>query len=357
MKHVSARFSSSPRAGVVLIALVGFGCSAGSPAAVPDAGAPSTGMPDALGPPPSASVPPEQFTPLAPDLLAKRLARFLWNEDEAPAALVARLAAQPLDGDRIAAIADEMLSDPRGAAGVRAFFHHWLNTNADVKDLAAWPPDARAEVEESAALGAFLTREDDGTYADLLSAPFTFVNETLAPRYGLTDVRGDEFRRVPYPPGQSRFGLLTGAGLLSRFSTINIEYSWPAKRSWLIIDQILCFPIPRTFLDTPPPDASRSIRQQMLDITSDTSCRACHSLLNSPGFAFNGFDTQGRWRPTPGHGPGETEGWIPASVLPDEPHFEGPEQLARLLISRPRATQCLASAWLHHGVDRKASIS
>jgi hypothetical protein len=144
--------------------------------------------------------------------------------------------------------------------------------------------------------------------------------------------------------------------MLARFASIDGDFSWPAKRSWMIVDELMCVAVPRTFLPPPTLDPARSIRQQMIDVTKG-GCMGCHSLLNSPGFAFIGFDIQGRWRPAPGHGPGETEGWIPQQVLEDEPHFEGPEQLARLLISRPRATQCIASVWLQYAVDDKQVAS
>ncbi|HEY0712852.1 MAG TPA: DUF1588 domain-containing protein [Polyangia bacterium] len=355
------------RLGKVLFAGFAFACAGPASAPTPgsgggppviDAGVTSDSRPsrtDTLPPIPGLTpdTPAERFTPLPADVLAKRLVRLLWDQTDVPASLVADLAGQSLDGDRIAAIAESMLSDPRGEAGVRAFFRHWLDTNTGLRDFASWPKEARAEVEESAALGAHITRAVDGTYADLLSAPFTFVNEALAPRYGLSDVRGEEWRKIPYPAGQNRFGLLTGAGILSRFATVDIEFSWPAKRSWMILDQILCFGVPKTFLETPPPDANKSIRQQMIEVTAPSNCMACHQFLNSPGFAFIGFDREGRWRPAPGHGPDETKGWLPALLFADEPQFDGPEQLARLLIERPRAAQCLANSWLQYAVDPK----
>jgi hypothetical protein len=146
--------------------------------------------------------------------------------------------------------------------------------------------------------------------------------------------------------------LLSGAGLLTVFSSL-ASPSWPAKRGWVITDQLLCTIPIRSFLPMSPPDPSRSIREQMIVATAADTCMACHKILNSPGFALIGFDSFGRWRPEAGHGPGETAGWIPRQIMADEPHFEGPEQLARLLASREEGPRCLTRHWLQFAVDRE----
>ena len=330
-------------------------------AALPDGSNSAGGMDLAGGQDADTSSAPETFTLAAPETLASRLSLFLWNE-EAKEDLVARLQQEPLDVPRLSSIADEMLSDPRAQAGVRTFFRWWLLLDR-LEHLEKVDPDSvldpalrLAMTDEAPHLGAYITLEARGTYADLLTTTFTFVNERLARHYGLSGISGDHFRRVSYPEGQNRIGLLTGTGLLTLFASL-ASPSWPAKRSWLITDQILCAVPIRTFLPPPPIDPNRSIREQMLTITKDGTCKGCHDTLNSPGFAFIGFDSFGRWRPEAGHGPGETEGWIPSEILADEPRFNGPEQLARLLASRDRASLCFARFWLQFAVDRKTPVT
>jgi hypothetical protein len=298
--------------------------------------------------------PPRELVIAPPDVLAERLARFLWAAASDPV-LRTRLQAEPLTLERVSQIADSMMADPRALAGARAFYRWWLllDTLESVEKVdpegVLDPELRRSMVEEAPALGAYLTLETGGTLRDLLTVPFTFVNERLARHYGIEGVSGRELRRVPYPEGQNRSGVMTGVGLLTLFASL-ASPSWPAKRSWMVTDPFLCILPIRTLLPTEAPDPTRSIRQQMLDITKDVGCMGCHRILNSPGFAFIGFDSFGRWRPEAGHGAGETAGWIPADIMRDEPRFEGPAQLADLLASREETARCVASRWLEYSV-------
>ncbi len=250
----------------------------------------------------------ESTTFAAPEALALRLARLIWNGEPDPG-LASRLAS-PLTRDAVSRLADDMLSDPRARDGLAAFYRWWLQYDLRM------PTDALdvSLQREAPALGTYLTLEADATFADLLSVPFTFVDETLAQHYGMSGVVGAEPRQSPYPIGEPRLGLFTGAGVLAHFSSL-VNPSWPAKRGWLVTDPLLCTPVIRSLLPTITPDPARSLREQMIEVTQNPTCTACHKVLNSPGFAFIGFDWKGLWRPLPGAAPNETQGWIPAGIM------------------------------------------
>jgi hypothetical protein len=285
------------------------------------------------------------------DVVARRLAAMIWD-GEPDGALVSELKAAPISREAVGGIADRMLGDPRARRGMTAFFGHWLlllpEANPEPGSLLA------SMQQEAPALGMYLTVDSAGTLADLLQAPYTFVDETLARHYGLTDVSGPAFRKVPYPAGQPRVGVLSGAGMLSHYSSLLPSGpSWPAKRSWMVTDPLLCTPIIRSFLPSIVPDVSRSIRQQMIDATANGTCMACHAYLNSPGFAFIGFDVKGIWHPEPGAAANETQGWIPDKIMPDAPTFEGPASLAQLLANRDETRRCYVRQWMQYAIDRK----
>jgi hypothetical protein len=250
--------------------------------------------------------------------------------------------------------ASRMLADQRARAGIAAFYRWWLFFTAD-KPAEEFGPLVSSLRSEAPALGTYLTLDAEGTFSELLTAPYTFMNEDLAQRYGVTDVVGPELRRVPYPSDQPRLGLLTGVGVLSYFSSL-VNPSWPAKRGWLITDPMLCAPLIRSFLPSMEPEVTRSIRQQMIDATPG-SCMGCHKILNSPGFAFIGFDSMGRWHPEPGAAANETEGWIPEDIMPDAPRFNGPADLAHLLVAREETRRCFVRQWMQFALNRDVMIT
>jgi hypothetical protein len=296
----------------------------------------------------------------APATVASRLARFLWDA-EPDDGLLRTVSAAPISRDHVGRVAEQMLSDERARQGVTAFYRWWLRSSAlavvDKPDPEGiLTPELRASLAaEAPALGVHLTLETAGTFADLLTAPFTFADERLARHYGMEGVAGTGMRKVAFPARQNRIGVLSGAGVLATFASLT-SLSWPAKRGWLVTGPVLCSEIPSGFLPTFPLDPDRSIREQMMFVTRDSSCQVCHSILNSPGFAFIGFDSLGRWRPQPGHGPGETEGWITQKILPDEPHFDGPESLVRLLLSRKETRTCFVRRWLQFATARETVV-
>jgi hypothetical protein len=59
----------------------------------------------------------------------------------------------------------------------------------------------------------YVVWQDKGDLATLFTAPFSFVNESLATVYGMSGVSGADFRKVALNTNQ-RAGLLTQASIL-----------------------------------------------------------------------------------------------------------------------------------------------
>lgn len=295
-------------------------------------------------------VEPELTTLATPDVLARRLSELIWNT-EPDSSVSQALQVSPLTRDVVARVADQMLNDLRAREGVGAFYRHWLL----FEYKQPTEPLGVSLQREAPALGTYLTLDIPGTFPQLLTAPFTFVDETLARHYGIGGITGTEMQKVEYPVGEPRVGIMSGAGVLAQFSSLG-PISWPAKRSWMVTDPLLCTPVIRSFLTMPELDPSRSIRQQMIDFTASPACMECHKILNSPGFAFIGFDSMGRWHPEAGAAPNETQGWIPDVIMPDAPTFDGPASLATLLAGRDETRRCFVRQWLQYAVDRSVIV-
>ncbi|MEO0323923.1 MAG: DUF1592 domain-containing protein [Myxococcota bacterium] len=131
--------------------------------------------------------------------LATRLAFALWQSTP-DAELLDRAEAGDLDDDDgVAAVAREMLADPRAEAGMLAFFEHYLDLgqlDGLTKDPATFPdfdatipPLLRQETEQFL-LAVF--RSEDASWEELLTADWTMMNGALSAYYGLGEVRGPD---------------------------------------------------------------------------------------------------------------------------------------------------------------------
>jgi hypothetical protein len=180
--------------------------------------------------------------------------------------------------------------------------------------------------------------------ADLLTAPFTFVDATLAPLYGVKAPAGGAFARVDLDPKQ-RAGLLTQTAFLSRHGETESD---PILRGAFINHTLLCMDLapPPGVLEsiTDPPASARSNRQRVTAVTSSAVCAACHAAyINPAGFAFEHYDPLGRYR--------TTESGLPVNAADSYSFASGPRSFAdavefsRLLAESPEVHACYARNW------------
>ena len=134
--------------------------------------------------------------------LASRLSYFLWGTT--PDGALVRIASEGrLRGEGVLeSQVRRMLADPRAETLSRNFASQWLRL-AGIEEVAPEPtifPDytrnlaasMRREVE---LLFDSIVREDRSVL-DLLTADYTFVDETLALHYGIPSILGNRFRRI-----------------------------------------------------------------------------------------------------------------------------------------------------------------
>ena len=244
--------------------------------------------------------------------LASRLAFALWQTTP-DATLLARAEAGELDDDEgVAAVAREMLADPRAEAGMLAFFDHYLDLGQldDLtKDPATFPdfdetipPLLRQETEQFL-LAVF--RSEEASWEELLTADWTMMNGALSAYYGLGDVSGPEFERVALD-GRYHAGLLTqGSIAASRGRATSTD---PVHRGMFVRGKLLCGDVPDVpeglQLDAPDPDPTLTYREQLEEHRSDPVCASCHVLMDSARLrarAFRRRRTLPRGRPRAAH--------------------------------------------------------
>jgi len=195
--------------------------------------------------------------------------------------------------------------------------------------------------------------KEDRSVVDLLGANYTFLNERLAKHYGIANVYGSHFRRVPLSNGSIRGGLLGQGSILTVTSYGN--RTSPVLRGKWILENILGSPPPSPPANVPPlrdnPTTGKvlTMRERMTEHRANPACSSCHQLMDPIGLSMENFDAVGRWRNR-----GEGDSAIdPAGALPSGATFEGIAGLKRALLSQPESfVTTLTEKLLTYGIGR-----
>jgi len=324
--------------------------------------------------------------------LASRLSYFLWTsmpDDE-----LMRLAGEGRLRQNLSAQVGRMLRDKKSEAFVRDFTGQWLRA----RDIQDWPVDPRsilareekfdpersrlrkrfrelndksdesltkAEKDELAGIRStlfknfggpsrvnfdwelrfdmrqetekvfdYVLREDRGLL-ELLDSDYTFLNHRLAAHYGITNVDGNEMRRVTLAPDSPRGGILTEGTVL--VVTSNPTRTSPVKRGLFILDNVLGTPPPPPPPNIPPlEDAAKgatnhalSLRDTLALHRKDALCSSCHNRMDPLGLAFENFNAMGMWRQTEYNEPIDATG---AFITGES--FADVRELKRILVTK-----------------------
>lgn len=296
--------------------------------------------------------------PLDPWKVASRLSYFLHGSmpDEA---LFAAAEAGTLDtAEGVAAEARRLLEQPRARQRIGLLFTEWLRLRSIdklQKDSVLFPDFdlsiaalMREQVERFAQA---VILDDGGTAADLLTAPFTFINNKLAPFYGVDAPAGSSWARVDLDPTQ-RSGLLTHTALLATFAHQN--QTDPVTRGKFVRESLLCegVPAPPVGLVVTAPEITpgSTTRERFAQHQEDPSCRGCHALMDPIGLGFENYDPVGRWRDMDNGAPVDATGQILGSDVAGT--FDGAIELSAKLANSKQATACVMKTWLRFALGR-----
>ena len=328
----------------------------------------------------AGSVPIDEFA------LASRLSYFLWaGPPDGGLYWAAKEGTLRRDLDEHV---NRMLNDPwRTPRFVKAFVGQWLRT----RDLEDHVTDVRrvlrfrdprikpiqrkswqirdAMRQETELLFAHLVAEGRPV-SELLSADYTFLNETLAEFYGIEGVTGREMRKVPLPEGSRRGGLLSHGSFLT--VTSNPTRTSPVNRGLFILENLLGTPPPPAPPNIPafedageglPEDATT--RAILARHREDESCASCHNRMDPLGLALENYDALGLWRDIEKGMPG----WKGRPSEPDRPidpagrlitgeKFGDAAELADILATRRQrdVLRCLTEKMLTYAVGREITV-
>ncbi len=237
--------------------------------------------------------------------LASRLSFFLWRSMPDDELLDIAVRGQLRDPVVLAQQTRRMLAARRATRWMNDFLGQWLQ----VRNLQTMVPDPLrfpsydstlrdAMIKESELFFESQVREDRSVL-DLLSANYTFLNARLAEHYGVPNVYGSHFRRMPVAD-QARQGLLGHGSVLMVTSYAN-RTSVVLRGKW-VLETLLGSPPPPPPAVVPPlkendgTSEPTSLRERMEQHRANPVCASCHVNMDPLGFALENFDAIGRWR-------------------------------------------------------------
>lgn len=257
--------------------------------------------------------------------------------------------------------ATRLLSGTGGQEAIADFFNQLLRLKTydgidkDSKKLPEFTPGIGADMrQETLRFVSEIVAQQTGNHADLLAAPFTFVNQRLAKIYGLPGTFADEFKRVDLDPKQ-RAGLLTQPGFLA--SNAHRDDIDSIHRGVFVLVNVMCTDLPPAAKNVTavPATGGKTNRERVTAHTGPGTCgAACHAgLINPAGFAFEKFDAIGKYRTLDNGLPIDDSGTL--EIDGEQKSWKSSVEFVSLLAKSQSVHRCLTGAWLEylHGRRRE----
>ena len=295
--------------------------------------------------------------------LASNLSFFLWNTIPDEELLQLAIAGKLTDPAVLDRQVKRMLADQRSITLASNFVQQWLDMkrlDEIVPDQAVFPyasgrSDPRDDFRTELTLFSDSIFREDRSVVDLLRATHTYLNERVALHYGITDVKGDRFRRVELA-SSTRWGLLGKGAVLMAAAYPN--RTSPVLRGAFILKHIQGVPPA-----TPPPNVptldekdigttkALTVREMMAKHRASPTCAACHAVMDPLGLALENFDATGMWRDRDRYAGAAIDS---SGLLPDGTKITGPDDLRKALLRRPEQfAQTFTEGLLTYATGRK----
>ena len=289
--------------------------------------------------------------------LAARLSYYLWNSMPDDALMDAAAQGRLSDVKKIAAEVNRMLDDPKARDTIADFHAQWLQTDryANLQPSPANFPDfdpalGPAMQEEARLFVEEIVLREGGGFSDLLTAPFTYVNQGLARLYGVPGNFGDALQRVELDASKRR-GLLTQLGFLA--ANAHTTSTSPILRGVFVQRQVLCnnIPPPQFPVDPQLPEG-KTMRERVTKHTSSNACASCHhQVINPAGFAFENYNAAGQYQIQENGETIDASGTLALAGGRTISFASGPEFVEKVAQTSD-AQACYAVQWLRYAYGR-----
>lgn len=288
---------------------------------------------------------------------ASRLSYFLWGSMPDPTLFEAAAAGKLGTQQELEDQARRLLADAKARDTMFDFVEQWLGLDQVLdrpKDPKIYPEFQKEELKAAmvAEAKAFVTNvvfDGDAKLGSLLTANFSFVNQSLAPIYGMTGM-GADLKQVTLDANQ-RLGMLTQSAFLT--VTGSTEGSHPVKRGKKVYERLLCGELPPPPADVPPPKPASeggTTRQRFAEHSANACATSCHELMDPVGFAFENYDGIGKWRTMDNGGQVDATG---SFKIDGQTHsFKDAREVIKVLADSETVRNCFATQWTRYAHRR-----
>lgn len=264
--------------------------------------------------------------------------------------------------DQAREVARDLMKRPEARTALTSFYDVLFKLRdlpTTTKDPALFP-EWSADLAQSMRTETLLFLDDivwnqNEDYRDVFAADYTFADSTLAAFYGATPPSGGGFEKVSLPAQQMRSGFLGHASYLARYG--HAGQTSPTRRGVFISNLVLCAEIqpPPPGVDTtfPPFDPNKPMtKKQVLEEIHHkgaADCAACHKQMDPIGYAFEVYDSVGKFRTQDENGLAVD----PSGEIAGFGTFANAEELAQLLYDDPRSMNCIVSNLFRQSMGHK----
>lgn len=291
--------------------------------------------------------------------MASRLSYLIWGSMPDDALLAAAKNGELDTDEGVAAQSERLLADPK-ARRMFDFFVEWLDL--DRFDRNKREPAVYGSL--NANLNELLRREtetfvnailwdEDGSLDTLLTAPYTYMNQTLAQHYGVPGVTGDAFVRVELDPSK-RAGLLMQTSMLTAHD--KETRTSIVRRGLKIRTDVMCgtvgAPPDDAVLELPPTVPGQTQRQMLEEHRTNVTCNACHTMMDPLGQVFESIDAVGRPR-TEDEGGNAVDTRSEITLSDVDGPVSGPVELVGKLATSAEVRACFATQLFRYAYGRK----
>ena len=299
------------------------------------------------------------FIPLSAFELATRLSYLMLNSAPDAELFAAAESGTLATDEGLAEQVQRLAASPKAVRMIDNFYAQGLGSDVwgELNKSDILYPNYTVEVSSHFERSALMFVRDvaltqEGGLREMLLTPMAYVNQALAPWYGLEPASfGAELVRADLNPTE-RAGLLTQLGFLAYYASTS--ETDPIHRGNYINQRLLCraVPAPPTEVPALPEDESGATTMRERVEFHTTACGGgCHALLlNAAGFAFERYGALGEIRELDNGQPVNATATL--NIGGGEQTYDGAVEFSNILAEAEEVHDCYTGQWVEYALGR-----